>query len=157
MDHDEDFMRRAIDLSRANMCGGSGGPFAAIVVKDGRIVGEGWNQVTSVNDPTAHGEIVAIREACRALGTFSLEGAVMYTTCEPCPMCLSAIYWSRISRLFYANTTEDAARIGFDDAVLYAELGLPWTERSLPAERLLADEARAVFAEWEEWPEKVPY
>lgn len=156
MDH-ERFMRRAIELSREKMCAGDGGPFGAVVVVDGRIVGEGWNQVTSHNDPTAHAEVVAIREACTALGTYSLESGVLYTSCEPCPMCLAAAYWAHISRLFYANTTADAAAIGFDDATLYRELALPWAERTLPSEQLLAEEARAVFAEWEAWPGKVPY
>jgi len=156
MDHEE-FMRRAIELSREKMCAGDGGPFGAVVAKDGVIVGEGWNQVTSLNDATAHAEVVAIREACRTLGTYSLEGAVMYTSCEPCPMCLAAIYWARISRLFYANTTQDAASAGFDDEALYQELALPWSERRIASGRLLADEALAVFDEWTEWPEKVPY
>jgi len=150
-------MRRAIALSREKMRDGEGGPFAAVVVLDDRILGEGWNQVTGHNDPTAHAEIVAIREACRTLGRFSLDGCVIYTTCEPCPMCLAAIYWARIERIYYANTTEDAAGIGFDDALLYRELATPADERSLPAERLLADEAIAVFAEWADDPDKVPY
>jgi len=113
--------------------------------------------VTGHNDPTAHGEIVAIREACRALGTFSLEGCTIYTSCEPCPMCLAAIYWSRIDRVFYANTAADAATIGFDDERLYRELALPPDARSLPSERLLAAEARAVFDEWLADPDRVPY
>lgn len=156
VDH-KGFMRRAIELSREKMCEGDGGPFAAVIVKGGRIISEGWNQVTSDNDPTAHGEMVAIREACRKLGTFSLEGAVMYTTCEPCPMCLAAIYWSRLSQLFYANTTHDAAEIGFDDERLYREVQLPWAQRALPATRLLAEEALEVFGEWEAKPDKVVY
>ena len=150
-------MRRAIELSREKMSDGDGGPFGAVIVKDGRIVGEGWNQVTSCDDPTAHAEVVAIREACQTLGTFSLEGAVMYASCEPCPMCLGAIYWSRLSRLFYANTTADAAAIGFDDGVLYRELTLPWAERSLPATRLLGEEAHEVFVEWQAKPDRIEY
>lgn len=156
MDH-EAFMRRAIALSREKMADGDGGPFAALVVKDGAVIGEGWNQVTGCSDPTAHAEIVAIRDACRALGDFSLAGAVMYATCEPCPMCLGAIYWSRLSGLYYANTTEDAARIGFDDAAIYTEIALPMAERSIGAVRLPSDEARAVFDEWDAKADKIPY
>lgn len=156
MDH-ESFMRRAIELSRASMRADQGGPFAAIVVKDGRIVGEGWNQVTSHNDPTSHAEIVAIRNACSTLGTFSLEGGTIYTTCEPCPMCLAAIYWARLDRVFYANSTADAEEIGFDDGRLYRELAMPAGERVLPCGRLLAEEARAVFDEWADKPDKVEY
>lgn len=156
MNH-EGYMRRAIELSREKMCDGEGGPFAAIVVIGDEIVGEGWNQVTSHNDPTAHAEVVAVRDACARLDRFSLEGAVLYTSCEPCPMCLAAIYWAHVSRLFYANTTEDAAGIGFDDAMLYREIALPVRERSLPAERILGDEAIKVFAEWDSKDDKVTY
>ncbi len=153
----EDYMRRAIELSREKMRECEGGPFAAIVVMDGTVVGEGWNHVTGRNDPTAHAEISAIRDACERLDTFSLEGAVMYTSCEPCPMCLAAIYWARISRVYYANTTDDASAIGFDDGFLYAELARPANERALPMERLPSSEARAVFAEWDVMPDKVEY
>lgn len=156
MDH-IDYMQRAVELSREKMRECQGGPFAAIVVMDGEVVGEGWNHVTSDNDPTAHAEVNAIRDACERLGTFSLEGAVIYTSCEPCPMCLAAIYWARISRVYYANTTADAAAIGFDDGFLYAELALPPKERSLPCERLDVDEARAVFDEWTAMPDRVDY
>lgn len=156
MDH-ESFMRHAIELSRASMRAGQGGPFAAIVVRNGAIIGEGWNQVTSHDDPTAHAEIVAIRNACRNEATFSLEGADIYTSCEPCPMCLAAIYWARIDRVFYANTTSDAAGIGFDDGRLYRELAMPAGERELPCARLLAEEARAVFDEWAADPDRVEY
>lgn len=156
MDH-QDYMRRAIALSREKMQAGAGGPFGAIVVLDGRVIGEGWNQVTSSNDPTAHAEVVAIRHACRSLSNFSLSGAIVYTSCEPCPMCLAAIYWARIARIYFANTQADAAAIGFDDQFLYRELALPNEQRSLPAQRLLADEARAVFAEWRAKPDKIPY
>lgn len=151
------FMRRAIALSREHMQAGHGGPFGAVVVMDGRIVGEGWNQVTGTNDPTAHAEVVAIREACRTLGRFDLRGATLYTSCEPCPMCLSAAYWARIDGLYYANTQDDAAAIDFDDAFLYRELALPMEKRTLPCASLLRDEALTVFNEWRDKPDKVPY
>ena len=151
------FMRRAIELSGQEMRAGSGGPFAAVIVLDGRIVGEGWNRVTSTNDPTAHAEVTAIRDACERLGTFSLEGAVMYASCEPCPMCLAAIFWARISRLFYANSTDDAARIGFDDREIYHQVSLPGDDRRIPAERILEDEAIRVFEEWAAKDDKVEY
>ncbi|MRS12275.1 MAG: nucleoside deaminase [Actinobacteria bacterium] len=150
-------MQRAIALSREKMREDEGGPFAAVVVRDGAIVGEGWNQVTGHNDPTAHAEIVAIREACRTLGSFSLEGCVIYTSCEPCPMCLAAIHWAHIERVYFANTAEDAAAIGFDDARLYRELALPRDERSLPLERLCAEEAIEVFREWAADPGRIQY
>ncbi|MBP7669775.1 MAG: nucleoside deaminase [Ferrovibrio sp.] len=151
------FMRRAIDLSREHMQAGHGGPFGAVVVMDGRIVGEGWNRVTGTNDPTAHAEVVAIREACKTLGRFDLRGATLYTSCEPCPMCLSAAYWARIDGLYYANTQDDAAAIDFDDAFLYRELALPMEKRTLPCAPLLRDEALTVFNEWRDKPDKVPY
>ena len=155
--NNEECMRRAVDLSREKMLEHQGGPFAAVVVLDGKIVGEGWNHVTGRNDPTAHAEISAIRDACERLGTFTLEGARIYTSCEPCPMCLAAIYWARIDRIYYANTTEDAAAIGFDDALLYAEMAKPADERCLPAEQLPSPEAIKVFAEWAAMPDKIAY
>jgi guanine deaminase len=151
------FMRRAIALSHEMMERGSGGPFGAVIVMDGRIVAEGWNQVTSSNDPTAHAEIVAIRAACRTLGGFSLAGGEIYTSCEPCPMCLAAIYWARLDRIYYANGRADAARIGFDDALLYREIVLPIEERIVPMTQLLENEARLAFDAWEEKADKVPY
>ncbi|KAA0676706.1 nucleoside deaminase [Roseomonas genomospecies 6] len=154
---DTECLRRAIELSRAHMQGNAGGPFGAVIARDGRIIGEGWNCVTSSNDPTAHAEVVAIRNACRDLGTFSLIGATVYTSCEPCPMCLAAIYWARIDRIVYANARDDAAAIGFDDAFLYTEIALPLERRAIPMQRLLADEARAVFDEWAAKPDRVPY
>ena len=154
---DVEYLKHAVELSREKMRAGEGGPFAAVIVKDGRIVGEGWNRVTNGNDPTAHAEVVAIRDACERLGTFTLEGAVMYSSCEPCPMCLAAIYWARISRLYFANTTADAAAIGFDDAFLYAELALPADERALPCEQLDVEEAHSVFAEWASMPDRIDY
>jgi guanine deaminase len=151
------FMRRALALAREGMNGNAGGPFGAVVVKDGRIVGEGWNRVTSTNDPTAHAEVVAIREACKALGTFDLSGAEIYASCEPCPMCLAAIYWARIARIHYGNTREDAARIGFDDDHIYREFAVPVERRAIPAERMLAEEAEAGFAAWMKKEDKVKY
>jgi guanine deaminase len=153
----EVFMRRAIALSREHMEQGSGGPFGAVVVKDSIIIAEGWNRVTSSNDPTAHAEIVAIRAACAALGQFSLQGCEIYTSCEPCPMCLAAIYWARLERIYYANTRADAARIGSDDEFLYREIAAPLEARRLPMIRMLADEARAAFAAWEVKPDKTRY
>ena len=156
MSHEE-HMRRAIALSREKMREDEGGPFGAVIVRDGAVVAEGWNRVTGHNDPTAHAEIVAIREACRVLGTYTLEGCVIYTSCEPCPMCLAAIWWARIDRVYYANTAEDAGAIGFDDELLYREVAMPRDARSLPSERLLAEEARAVFQEWADDPDRMRY
>lgn len=149
-------MRRAIALAAEGMRDG-GGPFGAVVVRDGRIVGEGCNRVTLDNDPIAHAEIVAIRSACAALGDFSLAGCQIYASCEPCPMCLSAIYWARITRIFYAATREDAARIGFDDDLIYRELAHAPGERSIPTVRIDMKEARAVFDAWHDKPDKSPY
>jgi guanine deaminase len=153
----EEFMRRAIALSRKNLETMAGGPFGAVVVKDGRIVGEGRNDVLATNDPTAHAEIVAIRDAARRLGTFDLSGCEIYTSCEPCPMCLGAVLWARIGRLYYANDRDDAKAIGFDDDAFYREVTLPPERRSVPMARLLADEARAVFKAWEADPNKIRY
>ena len=150
-------MRRAIELSRLHMQEGEGGPFGAVVVRDGQILGEGWNRVTSGHDPTAHAEIMAIREVCSRLGTFELRGCELYTSCEPCPMCLAAIYWARLDRIWYANTQADAAGIQFDDAWLYREMTLPRGERSLPAAQLMRNEALAVFQEWAIKRDKVRY
>ena len=152
-----DFMRRAIALSAEHMQANDGGPFGAVIVRDGRIVAEGWNRVTSTNDPTAHAEMVAIRHACAELDTFVLDDCEIYTSCEPCPMCLTAVYWARIPRLYYGNSRAQAAAIGFDDEILYREVALPIERRSLPMERLLTDEANAVFQAWEEKPNKVRY
>jgi guanine deaminase len=151
------FMRRAIALSHEMMERGTGGPFGAVVVIDGSIVAEGWNQVTSSNDPTAHAEVTAIRSACRTLGSFSLAGGEIYTSCEPCPMCLAAIYWARLDRIYYANGRADAARIGFDDALLYREIALPIEGRILPMTQLLENEARVAFDAWEAKADKVRY
>lgn len=150
-------MRRAIELSRNHMEAGEGGPFGAVVVKDGQIVAEGWNRVTSTCDPTAHAEMVAIRLACDQLRTFTLKGCEIYTSCEPCPMCLSAIYWARLDRIWYGNTQADAAAIQFDDEWLYREVALPASKRSLPAVELLRGEALAVFRAWEGKADKTRY
>ena len=150
-------MREAIRLSRQMMRRGHGGPFGAVVVRDGKVVGRGWNQVTSSNDPTAHAEVVAIRDACRRLRTFQLDDCDLYTSCEPCPMCLSAIYWARLRNVFYGNTRQDAARINFDDDFLYREVALPIRKRTLRMKQLLRKEALAAFKEWERKPDKILY
>jgi guanine deaminase len=157
MTRKEEFMREAIRLSVENMKAGKGGPFGAVIVKDGKIVARGFNQVTSTNDPTAHAEVVAIRNACNALGSFQLEGCEIYTSCEPCPMCLGAIYWARPSKIYFANTKKDAAAIGFDDQFIYDEIDLSLTARKLPAEQLLRNEAIVAFREWQSKTDKIDY
>ena len=157
MSQKEDFMREAIRLSLDNMRSGKGGPFGAVIVKDGQIIARGFNQVTSSNDPTAHAEVVAIREACKTLGSFQLDGCEIYTSCEPCPMCLGAIYWARPDKMYYANTKVDAANIGFDDQFIYEEIELPLSNRKLKCEHLLNDEALVVFKEWSEKQDKIEY
>jgi guanine deaminase len=155
---DENLMRRAIGLARNGMETNAGGPFGAIVVdSSGEIVGEGWNQVTSTNDPTAHAEIVAIRNACARLGAFQLDGCTIYTSCEPCPMCLGAIYWARPERVFFACTRDDAARIGFDDEMIYEELQKPLDQRRMKIASLLRDEAFEVFRQWQNKTDKTEY
>ena len=149
-------MRRAIALSVEGVAAG-GGPFGAVVVQGGRIIGEGRNNVVPGADPTQHAEIVAIRAACAALGTHDLAGATMYTSCEPCPMCLGAIWWSRITTIVYGNTRVDAAAIGFDDDALYQEVARPLTDRALPLRRLLGGEAQGAFRLWADKPDRVPY
>ena len=151
------YMARAIELSLENVRSGRGGPFAAVVVQDGRIIAEGTNRVTSANDPTAHAEIVAIREACRALSHFQLTGCEIYTTCEPCPMCLGAIYWARPARVYFATTAADAARYGFDDSFIGQELQRPRAERKIPMTQMMGEEALAAFRLWEQKPDKVQY
>jgi guanine deaminase len=152
-----DHMRRAIALSLELMRSGGGGPFGAVIVKDGGIVAEGCNQVISTNDPTAHAEMVAIRLACQALGTFDLTGCDIYTSCEPCPMCLGAIYWARLSCIYYANDRHDAAKIGFRDNFLYQEIPLPLDQRAIPIRPLLRAEGWAAFEEWDRKPDKISY
>jgi guanine deaminase len=150
-------MREAIRLATENVTSGRGGPFGCVVVKDGAIVARGTNQVTAANDPTAHAEVTAIRNACTVLGTFQLDGCEVYTSCEPCPMCLAALYWSRCSAIFYGNNAADAARVGFDDSFLYDEVRKPLDQRAIPIECLLKDEAWESFAEWEKSPFRVEY
>src|ERR1039457_6744641 len=144
-----EFMRAAIWLSLSKMRANCGGPFGAVVVREGKIVGRGWNQVTSTNDPTAHAEVTAIRAACKKLKTFQLDDCELYTSCEPCPMCLAAIYWARFKKVYYANTRQDAARIQFDDEWLYREVAKPISRRKIPMRQLLHAEALPVFAEWQ--------
>ena len=155
-DH-ETLLRRAVEISGIEMRKRQGGPFGAVIARDGEIIAEGHNRVTSANDPTAHAEVVAIREACAKLGTFDLSGCVIYASCEPCPMCLSAIYWARLDAVYYANSREDAAGIGFDDALLYDEIAKPIAGRKLPMTRLVLSEADEIFQEWEGMADKVPY
>jgi tRNA(Arg) A34 adenosine deaminase TadA len=150
-------MARAVAISAERMRAGHGGPFGAVIVKDGHIIAEGSNLVTSANDPTAHAEMTAIREACRALETFSLAGCEIYTSCEPCPMCLAAIYWARLDRAYFANNRADAARIGFDDSFLYDEVAMPIEKRSLPLVHLPSTAAGSVFQEWRDKADKIPY
>jgi tRNA(Arg) A34 adenosine deaminase TadA len=151
-----ELLLKAIELARANVQAG-GGPFGAVIVLDGEVVGEGTNRVTTSNDPTAHAEVVAIREACQKLQRFSLAGAQIFTSCEPCPMCLGAIHWARLDKIYYAATREDAARIGFDDDLLYRELALPIAQRAVPLEQSARTEAVAMMQEWQSNPARVPY
>lgn len=150
-------MREAIRLSLAKMRANQGGPFGAVVVRRGKIVGRGWNQVTSTNDPTAHAEMVAIRDACRRLKTFVLEGCDLYTSCEPCPMCLSAIYWARLKHVYYGNTRKDAQKIEFDDDLIYEEVATPISRRKIPMKQLLRGEALPAFKEWQAKADKIRY
>src|ERR1700728_605812 len=150
-------MQEAIRQAVENVRQGRGGPFGAVVVKDGSVIATGANSVTTTNDPTAHAEVIAIREACRALGTFQLTGCEIYTSCEPCPMCLGAIYWARPERVFYGNTAAEAAQVGFDDSLIYGEIALPVSHRKIPMKQLLRREALKAFAEWKHKPDKTPY
>jgi len=157
MSTQDSFMREAIRLSFETMRNNTGGPFGAIVVKDGKIIARGFNKVVSTNDPTAHAEVVAIREACKALNDFQLSGCEIYTSCEPCPMCMSAIYWARPDKVYYANSKADAANIGFDDDFIYQELKLEYDKRKIPIERILPNEAILAFKEWSEKNDKIEY
>ncbi len=153
----EQFMRAAIRLSLSKMRANCGGPFGAVVVRKGKVVGRGWNQVTSTNDPTAHAEVAAIRDACKKLKTFQLDDCELYTSCEPCPMCLSAIYWARFKKVYFANTRKDAAKINFDDDLIYREVAQPISKRIIPMKQLLRPEALEVFAEWKTKTDKISY
>lgn len=153
----EKFMHRAIALAREGMHQGAGGPFGAVVVRDGVIVGEGWNRVVGTNDPTAHGEITAIRDACARLGNFSLEGCEIHTTGQPCPMCLGAIQWARIGKIYFGFRIEDAARIGFDDSEFFRQMALPLHERLIPAQELCREEALALALEYAQLPGRQHY
>ena len=150
-------MRAAIRISVQMMRRGQGGPFGAVVVRKGKVVGRGWNQVTSGNDPTAHAEVTAIRDACKRLKTFQLNDCELYTSCEPCPMCLSAMYWARLKKVYYGNTRKDAAKIDFDDDFIYREVSLPIGKRKLPMRQLMRREALVAFEEWENKADKVRY
>ncbi len=152
----EFFMRKAITLSEENV-NREGGPFGAVIVKDGVIIGEGANSVSTNNDPTAHAEIVAIRNATKKLETYNLSGCTIYTSCEPCPMCFGAIYWAHISRMYYGNTKNDATAVGFDDNFIYKELELPIEKRSVQATKLLQDEASIAFQIWDKKTDKIKY
>ena len=153
----EALMQEAIRLSLEMMRRGRGGPFGAVIARNGEVIGRGWNEVTTCQDPTAHAEIVAIREACRALNSPRLDGCEIYTSCEPCPMCLGAIYWARLSRLYFAATRQDAAAAGFDDELIYGEICLPCGERQLPTRQFLREQALAALNEWRAKPDKIPY
>jgi guanine deaminase len=153
---DPQLMRQAIALATANVASG-GGPFGAVVVRNGEVLATGVNRVTATNDPTAHAEVVAIRAACSKLATFQLAGCVVYSSCEPCPMCLAALYWSRCRAVFYGNSAEDAAAIGFDDSFLYHQIALPMEARTLPMQRLIPEEAIASFDAWRSQSNKVGY
>ena len=153
---EQDYIREAIRLSVENVNNG-GGPFGAVIVKDGNIIATGVNRVTSHNDPTAHAEVNAIRKACEILNTYDLSGCEIYSSCEPCPMCLGAVYWARLSKLVFANTKKDAKDINFDDSFIYDEIALPIEKRSLPTTTLLRDEALAAFRLWSEKTDKTPY
>ena len=156
-EQDKKFMRRAIELAQKGSEANAGGPFGAVVVKDGEIISEGWNQVTSTNDPTAHAEVVAIRAACEKLQSFQLDGCVLYTSCEPCPMCLGAIYWARPEKMFFACTRQDAANVGFDDHFIYDEIILPVEQRHIKSLNFLREEGLTVFENWENKKNKTEY
>lgn len=157
MTREEKFMAEAIALSQKGLQANQGGPFGCVIVKDDKIIGRGNNMVTSTNDPTAHAEVVAIRDACKNLNTFQLDGCEIYTSCEPCPMCLGAIYWARPKLIYYANTREDAASIGFDDSMIYEEMSKEYKDRKIPIRSLSRDEAYRIFVEWQNKTDKIAY
>lgn len=150
-------MARAIQLSVDNVLSGLGGPFGAVIVKSGSIVAEGANRVTATNDPTAHAEVIAIRQACSRLGTFELKDCELYTSCEPCPMCLGAIYWARLDRIYYGSVAADAAQAGFDDSFIYREIEQPFSARKIPMVQMMREQSLAGFRAWLEKPNKIPY
>ena len=150
-------MRRAITLATNNVTSGNGGPFGAVITREGVVIGEGTNQVTSSGDPTAHAEILAIRAACKNIGNHILDGCIIYTSCEPCPMCLSAIYWARIKFIYFGNRKSDAAAIGFDDAHIYQQISLPESQRSIPTNQMLSEEAIISFQKWTQSEFKIEY
>lgn len=151
------FIKEAVKVALKGMNNNEGGPFGCVIIKDGEIIGRGNNKVTSTNDPTAHAEVIAIREACKNLNTFQLEGCEIYTSCEPCPMCLGAIYWARPDKVFFGSNHIDAAKIGFDDAFIYKEISLPYSKRSIPFKQLGREVAIKAFIEWEEKEDKTEY
>lgn len=153
----KELMQEAIKCSLEGMHSNAGGPFGAVIAKDGEIIAKGWNKVTSTNDPTAHAEVTVIREACKKLGTFDLTGCELYTSCEPCPMCLSASYWAGIKKIYYGNTRKDAADINFDDDFIYKEIPLPMSERTIPMEQVDREEAIKAFEEWSKKNDKIEY
>ena len=157
IDQQKKFMREAIRLSMENVQSGNGGPFGTVIVKNGKIIATGVNEVTKSNDPTAHAEMIAIRNACEELNSFQLDGCDIYCSCEPCPMCLGAIYWARPKSIYFANSKKDAAEINFDDNVIYQEIKLPIHERKLTTTQLLRDEAQSVFLQWQESENKIEY
>ena len=154
---DNPFMAQAIRLSLDNVLSGQGGPFGAVIVKEGSVIAEGVNRVTLQNDPTAHAEVVAIREACATLGTFALNDCEIYTSCEPCPMCLGAIYWARLARVYFGNLAADASRIGFDDSFIYQEFSQPFPQRKIPMTQLMHEQALAALRAWQENPDNLAY
>ena len=156
MDH-KHYMQEAVTAALKGMQNNEGGPFGCVIVKDGKIIGKGNNKVTSTNDPTAHAEVTAIRDACKNLGSFQLECCILYTSCEPCPMCLGAIYWARPEKVYYGSTKTDAAHIGFDDDFIYEELKLPYADRSIPFEQLAPEVAITPFQEWATKEDKTEY
>jgi guanine deaminase len=151
------FMARAIQLSLENVRSGRGGPFGCVIAKEGSVIAESVNQVTATNDPTAHAEVLAIREACQKLGCFELRDCYLYTSCEPCPMCLGAIYWARLKKVYFGSLASDAAKAGFDDSAIYAEIAQPHPQREIPMIQMMRDEALVAFQEWEAHPGKIPY
>jgi guanine deaminase len=154
---DNPFMARAIQLSLDNVLSGQGGPFGAVIVKDSNIIAEGVNRVTVDNDPTAHAEIVAVRKACAGLNSFTLKDCEIYTSCEPCPMCLGAIYWAHLSRIHFGNLAADASKVGFDDSFIYQQIAQPFSQRKIPMLQMMREEALAAFRSWQEKPNKIPY